>query len=65
MMKISDKEIENPGVPYSWRNGLVCYKNRVVVPPHANIIPQLLHKFHDSLSGGHLGALRTYKRLAQ
>jgi hypothetical protein len=64
MMTISDKATANPGVPYNWRNGLVCYKNRVVVPPHSNIIAQLLHEFHDSPSGGHSGVLHTYKRLA-
>jgi hypothetical protein len=65
MMTISDKAIANPGVPYNWRNGLVCYKNRMVVPPHSNIITQLLHELHDSPSGGHSGVLRTYKRQAQ
>jgi len=65
MMKISDKTTANLGVPYKWRNGLVCYKNRVVVPPYSNIISQLLHEFHDSPNGGHSGVLRTYKRLAQ
>lgn len=65
MMQISSKAITNPGVLYSWRNGLVCYKNRVVVPPHSPIIAQLLHEFHDSPNGGHSGVLRTYKRLTQ
>jgi len=65
MMTISSKATTNPGVPYSWRNGLVCYKNWVVVPPHSTIIAQLLHEFHDSPSGGHSGVLHTYKRLAQ
>jgi len=65
MMTISSKVTANPGVPYSWRNGLVCYKNRVVMPPHSTIIAQLLHEFHDSPSGGHSSVLCTYKRLAQ
>ena len=65
MLTISNKATANPGAPYSWRNGLVCYTNRVVVPPHSPIISQLLHEFHDSPSGGHSGVLRTYKRLAQ
>jgi hypothetical protein len=65
MMTISTKATTNPSVPYSWCNGLVCYKNRVVVPSHSNIIAQLLHEFHDSPSGGHSSVLQTYKRLAQ
>ncbi|RVW63028.1 Retrovirus-related Pol polyprotein from transposon 17.6 [Vitis vinifera] len=29
MDKISKLATDNPGAPYTWRNGLVCYKNRV------------------------------------
>ncbi|KAL5779345.1 hypothetical protein ACOSQ2_010082 [Xanthoceras sorbifolium] len=59
------KYFEKPGEPYIWRNGLVCYKNRVIIPPNSYIIPQLLQEFHDSPLGGHSGVLRTFKRLAQ
>ena len=59
MKKTSKQATENLGVPYNWRNGLVCYKTRVVVPPHSKIIQQLLREFHDSPIGGHSGALRT------
>ena len=65
MDKISKLATDNPGAPYTWRNGLVCYKNRVVIPPKSPIIKQLLREFHDSQIGGHSGVLRTYKRLAQ
>ena len=65
MKKISQLATEKPGIPYTWRNGLVYYKNRVVVPPHSHIIQQLLQEFHDSPIRGHSGVLRTYKRLAQ
>lgn len=51
--------------PYKWRNGLVLYKNRVVVPQEPTIRNKLLKKFHNSKSAGHSGVLRTYKRLAQ
>ncbi|CAL9231368.1 unnamed protein product [Arabidopsis halleri] len=54
-----------PGQPYSKRNGLVCFKNRVVIPPSSPIIRSLLQEYHDSLAGGHSGVLRTFKRLAQ
>lgn len=46
--KINKLAIENLGGPYTWRNGLVCYKNRVVVSPKSNIIQQILREFHDS-----------------
>ena len=65
MDKIGKLATDSPGAPYTWRNGLVCYKNRVVIPPNSPIIKQLLREFHDSPIGGHSGVLRTYKRLAQ
>lgn len=46
---------EKPGVPYTWRNGLV--------PPNSQIIRQLLRAFHDSQFGGHSGVLQTYENL--
>ena len=64
MLQIKDKALANLGAPYNWRNGLVHYKNRVVIPPQSTIIPQLMHEFHDSHTGGHSGVLHTYKRLA-
>ena len=65
MQKVGKIASENPGAPYLWRNGLLYYKNRVIVPPQSALIRQLLHEFHDSNIGGHSGVLRTYKRLAQ
>nr|CAN75226.1 hypothetical protein VITISV_035857 [Vitis vinifera] len=65
MDKIGKLATDIPGAPYTWRNGLVCYKNRVVIPLNSPIIKQLLREFHDSPIGGHSGVLRTYKRLAQ
>ncbi|KAJ0041051.1 hypothetical protein Pint_26953 [Pistacia integerrima] len=64
MERIGKLAMDNPGAPYSWRNELVLYKNRVDVPPNSRIIPQLLREFHDSYFGGHSGVLSTYKRLA-
>lgn len=65
MIKIGKEATTTPGNPYRWQNGLVSYKNRIVVPPNSPLIPQLLHEFHDSRLGGHSGVLRTYKRIAQ
>jgi hypothetical protein len=65
MQKIGKVATENPNNPYTWRYGLLHYKNRVVIPPNSDIIQQLLREFHDSHLGGHSGVLRTYKQLAQ
>ena len=61
MRKITQQAHNEPGAPYSWKNGLVYYKNRVVLAPNSPTIHQLLQEFHDSTFGGHSGVLRTYK----
>ena len=65
MIRIGKLGSENPGAPYWWRNGLVHYKNRVVIPPDSLLVTQLLQELLESPCGGHSGTLRTYKRLAQ
>lgn len=42
MIKLGRLASENPGVPYSWRNGLILYKNRVVVPPKSDLTLKIL-----------------------
>lgn len=34
----------NPGKPYEWRNGLICFQNWVVIPPSSPPICTLLHE---------------------
>ncbi|KAH7567945.1 hypothetical protein JRO89_XS07G0195100 [Xanthoceras sorbifolium] len=65
MLWIGKLASEKPGEPYIWRNGLVYYKNQVIIPPNSYIIPQLLQEFYDSPLGGHSSVLRTFKRLDQ
>ena len=65
MVRIGKLATANPGAPYKWQNGMVCCKNRVVIPLNSQLVNQLLQKFHDSPYGGHSGVLRTYKRLTQ
>ncbi|KAL6322878.1 hypothetical protein AAG906_020921 [Vitis piasezkii] len=50
---------------YAWRNGLLFFKGRVVIPSHAALRAKLLHEMHDTKIGGHSGVLRTFKKLAQ
>ena len=48
---------------FSVKNGMLHYKNRLVLSKTSSLIPAMLHTFHDSIVGGHSGFLRTYKRL--
>ncbi|KAL5819968.1 hypothetical protein ACOSQ4_023810 [Xanthoceras sorbifolium] len=57
MERIGKLTSTKPGLPYTWRNGLILYKNCMVVPPKSTIIEQLLREFHDSPLGGHSGTL--------
>ncbi|KAA0041991.1 Transposon Ty3-G Gag-Pol polyprotein [Cucumis melo var. makuwa] len=45
-------------------NGMLRYKDRLVVSQSSKLIPHILHSYHDSVVGGHSGFLRTYKRIA-
>ncbi|KAA0039091.1 Transposon Ty3-G Gag-Pol polyprotein [Cucumis melo var. makuwa] len=59
------KQIEEPTESkYSLQNGLLMYKNRLVILKHSSLIPVILDTFHNSVVGGHSGFLRTYKRVA-
>ncbi|KAA0046496.1 protein disulfide-isomerase 5-4-like [Cucumis melo var. makuwa] len=52
------------GNKFSVQNGVLHYKNQLVLSKTSTLIPSMLHTFHDSVVGGHSGFLRTYKRLA-
>lgn len=49
---------------YSIQQGHLLYKSRIVVPRGSEWTHKLLTEFHSTPSGGHAGALRTYRRLA-
>ena len=65
LVRIGKLATASPGQPYEWRNGLVCFQNRVVVPPASSLVRSLLQEYHDSPIRGHSGALRTFKHLPQ
>ncbi|KAA8525409.1 hypothetical protein F0562_007264 [Nyssa sinensis] len=44
MDRIGKLAATKPGLPYTKRNGLILYKNRVVVPPKSQILAQLLRE---------------------
>ena len=45
-------------------NGMLKYKDRLVISQSSKLIPQVLHSYQDSAVRGHSGFLRTYKRIA-
>lgn len=42
--------------PYAWRNGLLFFKGRVVIPVHVALRTKLLHEMHDTNIGAILGS---------
>lgn len=65
MQRVCQLAKSNPCAPYIWCDGLVFYKNRVVVPSNSFVVSNLMQEFNDSQIGGHSGVLKTYKRIAQ
>lgn len=57
-----DNQALHPG--YVVRHDVLYYKDRLVIPKTSKFIPILLKEFHRSVSGGHSGYYRTYRRLA-
>ena len=50
---------------YTWRQGLLLYKGRVIILNYAPLTAKLLHEMHDTKVGGHSAVLRTFKKLGQ
>ena len=46
---------------FSLKNGLLHYKNRLVLSKSSSLIPAMLNTFRNSVVGGHSGFPRTYK----
>ncbi|KAJ9547856.1 LOW QUALITY PROTEIN: hypothetical protein OSB04_020399 [Centaurea solstitialis] len=49
---------------FALQNGVLLHKDRLVLASDSAVIPDILTEFHSSVIGGHLGFLRTYKRIA-
>ena len=41
IQRIKNLATDNPRNPDKWHNGLVCFKNWVVVPPQSYVLPQI------------------------
>ncbi|KAL0312113.1 UNVERIFIED_CONTAM: hypothetical protein Sradi_5610600 [Sesamum radiatum] len=54
-----------PSCHFSYRSGLVFYKQRVFVLPDSNLGPSLIEEFHSTPFGGHSGVKATLARMSQ
>ncbi|PNX92431.1 Ty3/gypsy retrotransposon protein, partial [Trifolium pratense] len=50
-------------VQYSMREGLLYWKQRLVIPKNDDLLQKLLFEFHTSPIGGHAGITRTIARI--
>jgi len=48
---------------YSYRNGLLLWKDRLVIPIKSNLVDWILKEYHDSNLGGHAGVAKTVERI--
>lgn len=51
--------IDQPNDHYMWRNGLLRYKQHVIILADLTLRAKLLHEMHDTKVGGHSGILHT------
>lgn len=49
---------------YSLKNNIFFYKGHFVLPKASEQIPAIFHEFYDTTIEGHLGVIKTYKRIA-
>ncbi|XP_072064358.1 uncharacterized protein [Arachis hypogaea] len=57
LAKCNSNSVED--LNYSHQNGLLLWKNRLVVPSKSTLIRQILHEYHDSVIGGLAGITKT------
>lgn len=63
---ITKLAVDSAAVPhYSWKDGILRYKNRIWVGADSDLQQKLLAAFHCSAVGGHSGMPVTYARLKQ
>lgn len=61
--KIEEQKVEVPN--FSVQHGVLKYKGRLVLSKTSVLLPTVMHTYRDSVFGGHLGFLRTYKQMTR
>ncbi|KAG9447555.1 hypothetical protein H6P81_013683 [Aristolochia fimbriata] len=66
LLELQQKLQDNPdALPnYSFREGLLFYRGKLIIPSDSPLRLQLLHEYHSSPIGGHAGTARTFHRLS-
>lgn len=59
---LHDSSIENRG--FTFRDGLLFFQGRLVIPADSPLRQTLLHEFHGTTVGSPAGVARTYHRIA-
>lgn len=49
---------------YSYRNGIFCYKGKIVITSSASLRNDLIKKFHGTPLRGHDGISKAFMRLS-
>src|ERR1044072_2739538 len=60
---MSDYKNSEDSQHYAVRDGLLYWKNRLVIPVKEEVIQRILQEYHSSPVGGHAGITRTMPRL--
>ncbi|XP_072060384.1 uncharacterized protein [Arachis hypogaea] len=61
LAKCNSNSVEN--LNYSCQNGLLLWKNRLVVPSKSTLVRKILYEYHNSVIGGHAGIAKTVERI--
>lgn len=54
---------EKVSQPFVLIHGVLYYKDRLAIPASSEWVARFLSEYHETPTGGHSGALRTYRRI--